>query len=299
MKKRCFKAFLVEKQHGQALVEFALVLPFLVLLTFGCFQAALFFQHQLTLSASAFMGARAAAVQGPKAEESAKAVILSFAQDSSQKWLSYAQRTAKVDASGELAKVEIGRNEQWFEAVTQMASLVGTKVNKEVPLSQTATLQNEYLSRDAGGGFIASSRTSRIINYDVQLPIKVPSGLLDFSSAISDVPGLDGLAVLVDITKQAAEPNPSVDNGANSSDRYVDADAEKVYFRSGEKMGNSLDNAHAACLAFKGLYETSAASPHGPAIQGIALTAKAITPVLEPTEQVLKGLGSFFQGGSL
>lgn len=54
----------MKKQKGQAVVEFALVLPFFLMLCFGILFAGLLFSDYLTLSNLARESARAASIQG-------------------------------------------------------------------------------------------------------------------------------------------------------------------------------------------------------------------------------------------
>ncbi|MBP5199316.1 MAG: pilus assembly protein [Schwartzia sp.] len=54
----------MRKQNGQAVVEFALVLPFFLMLCFGIMFAGLLFSDYLTLSNLARESARSASIQG-------------------------------------------------------------------------------------------------------------------------------------------------------------------------------------------------------------------------------------------
>lgn len=54
----------MKKQKGQAVLEFALVLPFFLMLCFGIMFAGLLFSDYLTLSNLARESARAASIQG-------------------------------------------------------------------------------------------------------------------------------------------------------------------------------------------------------------------------------------------
>ena len=61
-------------QDGQALVEFAIVLPLLVLLVFGMIQFGILYKNQLALTDSVRVGARQAAVSREAADPTAAAV---------------------------------------------------------------------------------------------------------------------------------------------------------------------------------------------------------------------------------
>jgi Flp pilus assembly protein TadG len=55
----------LRKEHGQALVEFALVAPVLLLLLFGIVQFGIAFNNSISLTDAVRAGARAAVVAGP------------------------------------------------------------------------------------------------------------------------------------------------------------------------------------------------------------------------------------------
>jgi Flp pilus assembly protein TadG len=63
-------------EAGQSLVEFALVLPLLLLLLLGIIQFGAAFNALIVLNAAAQEGARVMAIEGAGAEAEAKAVVL-------------------------------------------------------------------------------------------------------------------------------------------------------------------------------------------------------------------------------
>jgi Flp pilus assembly protein TadG len=63
MKTPTHPRFRIRKDNGQTFVEFALVLPILVLLVFGITQFGLAFRNYLAITDAARVGARAAAVK--------------------------------------------------------------------------------------------------------------------------------------------------------------------------------------------------------------------------------------------
>ncbi len=74
------------KQSGQAMVEFALVLPVLMLLVLGIIQFGITFNHYLTLVDAVRAGARTAAVsrQAPNPAAVAEAKVRAAAEDLDQ-----------------------------------------------------------------------------------------------------------------------------------------------------------------------------------------------------------------------
>ena len=72
-------------EKGQALVEFALVAPLLLLLLFGIIQFGIAFNNSLTLTDAVRAGARAAIVNGPSgASAAAKQAVLASAPNLNQ-----------------------------------------------------------------------------------------------------------------------------------------------------------------------------------------------------------------------
>lgn len=57
-----FKQSIGNREDGQAMVEFAIVLPVLLLLVFGIIQCGILFNHSLTLTDAVRVGARQASV---------------------------------------------------------------------------------------------------------------------------------------------------------------------------------------------------------------------------------------------
>lgn len=59
---------ILKKKRGQAIVEFALVLPIFVLLVFGILEFGILFHHYMVVTAASREGARTAALGGTNAE---------------------------------------------------------------------------------------------------------------------------------------------------------------------------------------------------------------------------------------
>ncbi|HBN09745.1 MAG TPA: hypothetical protein DD435_14195 [Cyanobacteria bacterium UBA8530] len=302
-----------KSEAGQALIEFALVLPFLVLLTFGCLQAAIFFQHQITLSGAAFLGARAAAVRGPEAQAAAKDVVLSYARASNQKWLSYAERTAQVDMGNGHAAVTLSRKEDWFDAVTKMTVMVGGgSLKKGNPLKQTIILQDEYVKKASGGtGSAATVRTSLMIDYSVGTPANLVPGLDKISgilTSLKSVPGLadkislDSMLVALNPLEQATVANPRIPEaqGQQNSDQYLDAENETRYFKQAGKMTAGLDSVAALCDILQVAYTAAGVDQTlGPIAQSVVGSLTPLDPALERAANALSKIEPLFKKGAV
>jgi Flp pilus assembly protein TadG len=91
---------LTRSEDGQALAEFALVLPMLALLTFGTIEVALWLQQQSSLNAAAFLASRSAAVLGGDGARTRQA--MQGYVDASPPWLGRAVASMKL-AKGQAA----------------------------------------------------------------------------------------------------------------------------------------------------------------------------------------------------
>lgn len=90
----------IKRESGQAMAEFALVLPILALLTFGTIEVAIYLQQQSAINAAAYLTARSASVVANSAgptQEAAK----SFAAATGYGWLASAslKNASKADTS--------------------------------------------------------------------------------------------------------------------------------------------------------------------------------------------------------
>ena len=75
--------FMIRKKEGQAMVEFALVLPILILILFGIFEFGMIFNSYLTINAASREGARVASVGADDAEIASTVVNFTPTLDSS------------------------------------------------------------------------------------------------------------------------------------------------------------------------------------------------------------------------
>lgn len=87
------------REAGQAMAEFALVLPILALLTFGTLEVALYLQQQSSMNAAAFVAARSASVLGGN-DAAMKASLGEYTAAAGMPWLTGAT-LASVGRSGD------------------------------------------------------------------------------------------------------------------------------------------------------------------------------------------------------
>ena len=125
-------------QGGQAMAEFALVLPMLALLTFGTIEVALWLQQQSSLNAAAFLASRSAAVSGGETAKT-KAALAEYGA-ASPAWLGRAIDGMKVERG--TASVKLDASADRFTGM--ISALTGGDVNGFDRLGAAAAIPLEY-----------------------------------------------------------------------------------------------------------------------------------------------------------
>ncbi|MEB3197247.1 MAG: TadE family protein [Candidatus Sericytochromatia bacterium] len=125
-------------ENGQALAEFALVLPMLALLTFGTIEVALWLQQQSSLNAAAFLASRSASVVGGDLGKTRTALASYVA--ASPPWL--AQAVQGMKGSRQAAGIQLQARTDRFTGV--ISAMTGGQVQGFDVLSAAASLPLEY-----------------------------------------------------------------------------------------------------------------------------------------------------------
>ncbi|NLJ24900.1 MAG: hypothetical protein GX354_05675 [Firmicutes bacterium] len=115
---------MLKNEEGTALLEFSLVLPFLVLFLWGILSFALYVMESQIMHLSAFTAARVALTNDSPAGEAAAASLLSASQRDPF-WLTQPTREFRgydlaVKKHGKRIEVEIGREKPWFSYLGQL-----------------------------------------------------------------------------------------------------------------------------------------------------------------------------------
>ncbi|MBU6430329.1 MAG: pilus assembly protein, partial [Cyanobacteria bacterium REEB65] len=250
------KAVEPHSQRGQAMVEFALILPLLILLSFGTLEIGLYLQRRLELGGAAFLAARAAAVQGPQASSVAREVLSTYAQDSGARWMSPAADSAVVqNLSPHLLQVVTTRKgDAWSGLLTGAIALTGSKPVSISQWSETVAIQPEFVPRiNAPSSSEGRARTDTMVDYTLE-----PSpwaGSLSFMGRLSQIPGLGSFGLALDPMAQAVAPNPSSypsGRDPNATKAYVGIYAEDGSSSNAAKLHNGL-------TALQGVVDTFAA----------------------------------------
>ncbi|MEB3221639.1 MAG: TadE family protein [Candidatus Sericytochromatia bacterium] len=169
-------------EDGQALAEFALVLPMLALLTFGTIEVALWLQQQSSLNAAAFLASRSAAVLGGESGRTRQA--LQGYVEASPPWLARAVGGMKL-ARGQAA-VSLEATTDRFTGL--ISGLSGGQTRGFDVLAATAVSPMEY--EPARHGNAQTGPKSRFLfDYRVEATEKAlaPAAVANASKAIEAV----------------------------------------------------------------------------------------------------------------
>lgn len=243
-------------QAGQSSVEFVLVLPILLLLTFGTIELGLFLQRQLVMSGAGFIAARAAAVSGPESGAAVRETLGTFAQESQAPWLAQvvSGETGAVKATKNdderWVKIMVQKKDSWTGLVAGASRALGGGLDPEVRLAASVLLNQEFVPGD-GARSATRAFTHNMIDYRTKLGNLEAVGdkLSPLTPWLNRLPGVGNraasLAYALDPTRQAVAANPrrqwSQEN-RYAGDWYLDRQAEEpaTISRLGPGAGNGL-----------------------------------------------------------
>jgi hypothetical protein len=243
-------------QSGQAAVEFILVLPILLLLTFGTIELGIFLQRQLVMGGAGFIAARAAAVSGPETNAAVQETLSTFAAEAQAPWLS---KVVSGDAGSVKAtknddqryvKLTLQKRESWTGLVAGASSALGGTLNPEVRLAAAVTLNQEYVPGD-GARSAARAFTHNLVDYRTRFGKidTLAKPLSALAPQLGRLPGVGSraasLAYGLDPTRQAVAENPRRTWNQESryaGDWYLDRQAEEPasFNRLGPGASNGL-----------------------------------------------------------
>ncbi len=232
------------RERGQAMVEFTMVLPLLLLLSFGTLEIGLYLQRRLVAGGATFVAARAAAVQGPRAHSAARKVLDTYAQDSKSRWVSELAQTSRASREGaRLIRIDVSRNgDAWTGALTGSVELLGGRLDPQAKWKAQYAISHEYVSGGTTGQSFAKRPTDVFVDYRAKVPWL--DQLPDLGSLLRRVPGADGsnVALALDLRQQAAMRNPGDRHGSTSpSKMYVSPYAEEKEFQHARKLADGID----------------------------------------------------------
>lgn len=173
----CFKQRPLSDQAGQTMVEFAIVLPILLMLTFGTLELGIFLERLITLTGAGFLAARAATVGGKNGDspdsKPAQEVLQAYANDAAQPWIASVAKgasgklTVTTDSTHRLLRLTaVKKNESWSSII---AALSGGGRAQLGQLSAGVAINREYVKGDKGRKSANQERSNFIVNYPADL----------------------------------------------------------------------------------------------------------------------------------
>ena len=252
-------------QRGQAMVEFTMILPILLLLSFGTIEIGLYLQRRVVMGGAAFVAARAAAVQGPRANSAVQKILTTYAEDSKSRWIAEAASSAKLTKEGaRRVRLRVTRDgDLWTGALTGSVELTGGRLAPQAHWKTEYPMSQEFVPGGPSSGSFARKPTDLMVDYRARIPWmgQVPN----FSGMLSKVPGGFGgedLMIALNPAEQATKPNPMNRSGSTSPSKlYVGPNNEVRDFQPAGKMASGISKLQNATIAFYVAYLTATTVP--------------------------------------
>jgi hypothetical protein len=290
---------------GQAMVEFALVLPLLLLLTFGTIELGLAVQRRLVLTGTAFVAARVAAVHGETADAGVRKVVETYAADAGSTWLTGVK--PELDRAGSGMRVRMTRKDEGFTPALVGAMVAsGGKPPQRGSWTVAAVVRPEFVPGRLLRG-AAQVPTDLQVDYRVTLPgLERLKGIGDIVRKLPGGASGAELALAADPTTQATLANPMDRNGTVSpSKRYVSPENEAQAFRQAQRLAEGFDQLDKVVKAFYTAYVVAATVPGSTGVDATLGTLAAAFAQVDRTvslagtaERLDKAQKAFFRGGT-
>lgn len=297
-------AQILRNDAGQSMAEFAIILPILLLLTFGTIELGIFLERQITLTGAGFLAARAATVGGKDGNSPSKAaqeVLRAYANEASQPWInavvtgSAGKVAVTMDSGDRTVQVSATKkDEYWSGLVAGAAAMFSTHLKPQIgQLGGTIVVNREFV-KGKGSHNATQERADDSIDYQVDLgPLnnfnaKMRQYAAPIQSVLKSIPNappqLNALIGVLTIDPlQAVAPNPRGQhwvNGRTKGSVYCSSDAEDPKFRDPQFFNQPLTlatNLDSSSKAMVGLQGQMAANPvFTPAVMTALKTASLI-----------------------
>ena len=268
-----------DRQRGQALVEWVIVLPVLLLMTFASLELGIYLHHQVVASGASFLAARAAAVggrEGTSFTKGGQAVLEAYANESGQVWLREAatgvggKLTVSTGAQDESIAVQIEHpHDRWSSVVQAMSAATGGALRKDLGQISARTLVNREHVPGKQGRSAVQSDSSDSLQYPAELgpvlgrlPEKIEPVVARVRQAVGLVPGAPAQSMaLLDALSfqplQAVADNPvgrRYQPGRTMSAVYASSDAETLEvnpLRQSVRLAGSLKTSSKALVTLR------------------------------------------------
>lgn len=275
--------------RGQAMVEFALVLPLLLLLTFGTIELGLAVQRRLVLTGTAFVAARVAAVHGETADAGVRKVVETYAADAGSAWLTGAK--PELDRGNSGVRVRISRKDEGFTPALVGAMVAsGGRPPQRGGWTVAAVVRPEFVPGRLRRG-AAQVPTDLQVDYRVSLPgLERLKGIGDIVRKMPGGASGAELALAADPVTQATLANPMDRNGTVSpSKRYVSPENEEQAFRQAQRLAEGFDQLDKVVKAFYASYVVAATVPGS---TGVDVTLGAIATAFAQVDRAVSLAGT-------
>lgn len=257
-------------QRGQAMVEFTMILPILLLLSFGTIEIGLYLQRRVVMGGASFVAARAAAVQGPRANTAVQKVLTTYAEDSKSRWIAETVGSAKLSREGaRRLRLQVSREgDLWTGALTGSMELTGKPLAPQAKWKTEYPISQEFVPGGPSSSSYARKPTDIMVDYRARIPWM--SQVPNFSGMLSKVPpgfGGEDLVIALNPAEQATRPNPLDRNGSTSpSKKYVSPYNESKEFMHAGKMESGIRKLQKATVAFYVAYLAAYSVPGTPVV---------------------------------
>lgn len=313
-------------ESGQSMVEFAIILPLLLLITFGTIELSVFLSRRITLTGASFLAARAATVGGQDGNDPSKAaaeVLGAYAEDSGQAWLksvvdgSSGKLSVETEPKDRLMRVTaVKKNEQWTGLVQGGSSFFGNSLKSTIGALGTEITINREFVQGKNDRSAVQRRTDLEIDYSADLGrvgnlySKFSAGTGMLTSLIGGFPGVGQkisgfVGILTTDPLQAVSRNPggkSFTPGRSLAAVYASSDNEKPGYQGNgfNQSATLISNLHTASPGVRGVREAlMAAITAMPTLQlPLTLTAKGLESSVTSAESALQGIERLVFGTS-
>jgi len=210
------------RPRGQAMVEFLILIPVLLLLVLGAMQVALIYQAKSTLNYAVFMGARQGALKN--------ASLTSIKDGVAAGMTPLFMRTSNAPFLDDLAKARIISTIEVFNPMTSRVEIISPTKAAVSALSGGGTeIPNDNLMYRSGSGDGMSIQDANLLKVRVTYCVKlvVPFANRVIYSLVNGIEGMKNLAHEFAWTPASATPAPASTNLCTGlSELYAQARAE-------------------------------------------------------------------------
>lgn len=181
-----------QRERGQAIVEYIIIFPVLLLLVLGALQFALIYQAKFTLNYAAFMGAR----QGALKNGSMTSIKDGVAAGMTPLFMRPPQSDPQNPGIGSLAKARIISTIEIFNPLTAKVEIISPTQVAFDALKQGAELPNDNLMYRSGTGDGMSIQDANLLKIRVTYCVKlvVPFANRVIFSLVRGIQGLQNLS---------------------------------------------------------------------------------------------------------